>query len=182
MEHPSTRPEWREHSHTHAEEIIVDLLFDAVELLAGILAAVQPAPPGPGSAARLSVAITTKGGSMSPVAVDIVDTDTGAKATASWLDGAGLPLATRPANAAPLVFGSDAPAIATCATDASNPDQGDIAEVALGSFNVTVAAPLDTSGAPLLEADGVTPIPAPAPTAANVVNSPAGGLAVVVAP
>ena len=103
-----------------------------------------------------------------------VDT-TNATATAAWEDDHG-DVTTAPANAAALVFGSDAPTVATVATDATNPAQGDITPVAVGTFNVIVAAPLDTAGAPLLEADGVTAFAAPAPVNVTVTAGPASQL------
>lgn len=190
MDDPHLDPNWGHRSEREALEEIVAQLFvlwlqgqeqiavsqatntllqETNDLLTKILTSEQPSP-----ATHLVLTITTQGDNM-PVATDvIVDTDGSAKVVASWLDALDQ-AAAAPANAAALVYGSDNPAVATV-----DPASGDVTPVSVGSFNGTVAAPLDTSGNPLLEADGVTPFPAPAPAPASIVAGPAASLVVQV--
>jgi uncharacterized protein YjdB len=85
------------------------------------------------------------------ISVDTV----GESATIEWVDDRGDTNAPAPAGAV-VTFTSDNPAVATVATDATNPLQGDVTPVAEGTANIgaTIA---DASGNPILEPDGVTP-------------------------
>ena len=134
------------------------------------------ANPSTGKQATHIVVTIKQGENVSPVAADIIiDTDGNAVVSGTWTDVMEQPAAA-PANAGPLVYGSDTPATATV-----DPSTGKVTPVALGTFSGTIAAPLDTAGAPLLEADNVTAFPAPAPSAvATVVAGAATGLAVQV--
>jgi len=179
MEDPRQHPAWHHQGPNELSELIAAELFELwIEarqtnaLLTKILAGEQ-VPSG--QATHLVVTITNQGEAM-PVAADvIVDTDGNAVVTGTWTDVMGQP-ATAPANAGPLVFGSDTPTTATV-----DPGTGKVTPVAVGTFSGTIAAPLDNTGAPLLESDNVTPFPAPAPSAvATVIASAATGLAVQV--
>jgi hypothetical protein len=105
-------------------------------------------------AVRAVLVITpTQGVNQVPgqISVDTV----GESATIEWVDDRGDTNAPAPAGAV-VTFTSDNPAVATVATDATNPLQGDVTPVAEGTANIgaTIA---DASGNPILEPDGVTP-------------------------
>lgn len=76
-------------------------------------------------------------------------------ALVEFIDDHGDTNAPAPAGAV-VTFTSDNEAVATVATDATNPLQGDVTPVAEGTANIgaTIA---DASGNPILEPDGVTP-------------------------
>ena len=180
MEDPREHPAWHHQGPNELSELIAAELFELwIEarqtnaLLTKILAGEQ-VPSGPGPATHLVVTIDNQGEAM-PVAADIiVDSDKNAVVSGTWSDAMNQP-ATAPANAGPLVYGSDTPAVATV-----DPASGAVTPVAVGTFSGTIAAPLDNTGAPLLEADG-TAFAAPAPSApATVIADAATGLAVQV--
>ena len=77
-----------------------------------------------------------------------------------------------------VTFTSDNTAAATVATDATNPLQGDITPVAVGSANIGATFAY-ADGTPVLEADGVTAFPTPAPAAVTVSAGAATGDALV---
>jgi hypothetical protein len=81
-------------------------------------------------------------------------------------------------SAVVVTFVSDTPAVATIANDSSNPLQGDITVVAEGVANISATIAY-ADGSPVLEADGVTPFPVPAPVAITVSAGPAVGDALV---
>ena len=84
------------------------------------------------------------------------------------------------ASGSPLVvtFASDNEAVATVATDGTNPLQGDVTVVGEGSANLSASLAY-ADGTPVLEADGVTPFPAPASVAVTVSAGAAVGDALV---
>lgn len=91
-----------------------------------------------------------------------VDTTTGV-ASLTWVDDHGDTDAAQPANAV-VTWSSDNPAVLTI-----DPSSGAVTPVAEGTANISVALTDSTTGGPLLEADGVTPFPVPAPLAQPVV-------------
>lgn len=92
--------------------------------------------------------------------------------TVGFLDDKG-DTTTAPAGAS-VSFGSDNPAAATVAADATDPWSGDITVVAEGSGNFTAAL----YGA--MEADGVTAIADPAPAPFTVGPGPAASASLTV--
>src|ERR1035441_10164656 len=71
------------------------------------------ANPSTGKQATHIVVTIKQGETVSPVAADIIiDTDKNAAVSGTWTDVMNQP-ATAPATAAPLVYGSDTPAVAT---------------------------------------------------------------------
>lgn len=98
------------------------------------------------------------------ITIDTVN-ETGVLEFTDRLDEATSP----PANIGPVVFTSDNPTVATVATDTVNPLQVDVTILSAGTTNVGCSPLVDTSGNPLMEADGVTPFPAVA-SQALVVN------------
>ena len=102
-----------------------------------------------------------------------VDTETG-HVTLQFEDDKGN--ATDAPAGATVTYSIDNTSVATVTNDATNPLEGDIALAGIeGSF--TLSATL--SGA--LEADGVTPIPSPAPQTFPVVAGPADQVVMTVA-
>lgn len=76
-----------------------------------------------------------------------------------------------------VTWASDNPAVATVANDATNPLVGDITPVSASDVPVNISATVEyADGTPVLEADGVTPIPAPASVAVTVGVGPADQL------
>lgn len=73
-----------------------------------------------------------------------------------------------------VTFASDNESVVTVATDPANPLQGDVTVVGMGSANLS-ASLANADGSPVLEADGVTPFPVPAPVAVTVSAGPAVG-------
>lgn len=120
---------------------------------------------GPRQAVR---AILTIGGSM-PGSIT-VDT-TNETALVEFVDDKGN--ATSAPAGALVTFASDTPTVATVATDPSNPLQGDVTPVAIGTANLS-ATIADASGNPILEPDGVTPF-AVSPVQVTVSAGPAAG-------
>lgn len=112
-----------------------------------------PKPPKPVA----TKALLTIGDNM-PGAIT-VDT-TNETVALSFVDDKG-DVATAP-DGATVSFASDNVAVATVAADPSNPLQGDITPVSIGSANISATV----SGA--VEADGVTPFPSPDPVAVTV--------------
>jgi hypothetical protein len=108
--------------------------------------------PLPAVRAILTVTPTNQGAGM-PGSIT-VDT-TNETALVEFVDDKGDVNAPAPAGAV-VTFTSDNPSVATVATDATNPLQGDVTPVAEGTANIgaTIA---DASGNPILEPDGVTP-------------------------
>jgi hypothetical protein len=95
-----------------------------------------------------------------------VDT-TNETVTLAWLDDKGDTNAAAPSNAsgaAVPLFTSDNPAVATVGT--GNP--ASVTPVAEGTANIGVGPLAYPDGTPVLEADGVTPVPAPVPAAVTV--------------
>lgn len=84
------------------------------------------------------------------------------------------------ATGSPVVvtFVSDNASAATVATDATNPLQGDITPTGVGVANISATLAY-ADGTPVLEADGVTPFPVPAPVAVTVSAGAAVGDALV---
>lgn len=66
-----------------------------------------------------------------------------------------------------VTFASDNTAVVTVAVDPANPMQGDVTVVGEGSANLS-ATLASADGSAVLEADGVTPFPVPAPVAVTV--------------
>lgn len=93
-----------------------------------------------------------------------VDT-TNETVTLAFADHAGNP-APEPAGAS-VTFTSDNEAVLTVATDPTNPLQGDVTPLTVGQANLG-ASLTGADGNPLLEADGVTPFPAPDPVLVTV--------------
>ena len=136
-------------------------------------------PPGGvairvGQLANPAASATIKVGSEeTQMATLTVDTTNGT-ATIGFEDDKGDPTAA-PAGAS-ATFESDTPTVLTIATDANNPLQGDIAVVGEGTANISATL----AGA--LEADGVTPIPNPAPVSVTVGPGPADQAVITVNP
>jgi hypothetical protein len=134
-------------------------------LLAQILAGEVPSGPGQATHGILTL---TKEGTMA--AGFTVDTLTG-KVTLGFTDDKGDADAAAPAGLDALVWSSDT---GTVTQDASNPLAADISGQVEPSITVSVG-PLTVAGAPALEADGVTPLPAVAPLTIPVVAGAATG-------
>ena len=123
------------------------------------------APPVP-SATHATLTLS-KGAAM-PITVDT----TGLTATVGFEDDHGDVTAEPVGDGSGIVvsFSTSDTTVATIAPDAANPLQGDITLVAEGTvtFSGTVA---NTSGAPLVDADGTTPFVQPAASAAYTVGA-----------
>ncbi len=120
--------------------------------------------PNTSPAVSAKLALGTK---EDPMPGTITIDTTNETVTLSFQDRLGEDTAA-PANLGPVAFTTDDPAVATVATDAANPLQGDITPVGAGTVNIGVDALVDTAGATLVEADGVTPFPVPSPQALTV--------------
>lgn len=120
-------------------------------------------------AATTAVLKFNQQGDQMPGAIN-VDT-TNETVTLSFVDDHGDTDAAAPVSPSgnPIVvtFVSDNTAVVTVAPDATNPLVGDITTVAEGVANVSATIAND-DGTPVLEADGVTPFPAPDAVALTV--------------
>jgi hypothetical protein len=130
--------------------------------------------PQPVTVATHAVLTLNKGATM-PGAIN-VDT-TNETVTVSFVDDKNDTNAAAPAGVV-ITFTSDNAAVVTVATDAANPLQGDVTVVAEGTSNLG-ATLANADGTPLLEADGVTPFPAPATVAVTVSAGAAVGASLV---
>ena len=118
----------------------------------------EPEPNRPKATHAVLVVFDTQGESSMPgtITVDTVNE----VATVVFVDDKGDTNAAAPVSpdggAVVVTFTSDNPGVASVATDASNPLQGDVTPVAEGTCNIgaTIA---DDQGNPVLEPDGVTP-------------------------
>jgi hypothetical protein len=168
------------------QTMVASAVAQAVPL--AVTAALQSYVPGPGELAvtfdsplqvnleiyfsegprRAIKAILTIGERM-PGSIT-VDT-TNETAVVDFVDDHGN-VTSAPAGAV-VTFSSDNTAVATIATDPTNPLQGDVTPVAPGTANIgaTIA---DASGNPILEPDGVTPF-AVTSVAVTVSPGPAAG-------
>ena len=171
MDDPRRRPD--DESERDLLRLVVELLWDlntqgrqTNALLTKILAGEQPIV-GPGQATR-GILTPTKEGTMA--AGFTVDTTTG-KVTLGFTDDKGDVDAAAPAGLDALVWSADT---GTVTQDASNPLAGDISGQVEPSITVSVG-PLTVSGAPALEADGVTPLPPVPPLTVPVVAGAATG-------
>ena len=124
-----------------------------------------------------SVHLTIQGEQKMPAAVITVDT-VGATVSLGGADDHGNPISL-PAGTV-VTFASDTDTVLTVGASSPGADAAgnvtavaSLTPVALGTANLS-ATVADASGNPLLEADGVTPIPAPAPVAQPVVAGPLG--------
>jgi len=121
-------------------------------------------PSNPATSAVLILKGTDMSGAIT------VDT-TNETVTLGFVDDHGDTNASPPAAAsgAALVvtFASDNESVVTVATDGTNPLQGDISVLAEGTANISATLAY-ADGTPVVEADGVTPFPAPAAVAVTV--------------
>jgi hypothetical protein len=131
---------------------------------------VQPAP-APDAATR--AILITKGSAM-PGTITVDTTDE--TATLAWVDDKG-DVTTGPAGVV-VTFTSDTPTVATVAADATNPLQGDVTPVGIGTASIG-ATMANADGSPVMEADGVTPFPAVGSVTVTVTAGAAAGAALV---
>ena len=121
-----------------------------------------------------SAVLTVKG---SPMPGQITVDTTNETVTIGFVDDHGDTDAAPPvaASGAALVvtFASDTPGVATVVTDPSNPLQGDVSVLSEGTANLSATLAY-ADGSPVLEPDGVTSFPDPAPVTVTV----SAGLAV----
>ena len=108
--------------------------------------------------------ITLNKGETMPGAIN-VDTQN-ETVTVSFVDDKGDTNADGPAGAV-VTFTSDNAAVVTAALDAKNPLQGNVTVVGEGTANLG-ATLANADGTPVLESDGVTAFPDPAPVAVTV--------------
>lgn len=144
------------------------LALSVIELQLGRLIELVGTPPVPAVATR-AVLVFTQGETM-PGAIN-VDT-LNETVTLEFVDDKG-DVATGP-DGVVVVFNSDNSAVVTVTNDAISPLQGDVTVVGEGTANLS-ATLANADGSPVLEADGVTPFPTPAPVAVTVSAGPAVG-------
>jgi hypothetical protein len=161
MQHP-----W--HRHDPLESAIYNAAKEITQAIDRLTSAVKAIQQPNNAATGNRLIVSVGGSSLNPTIT--VDT-TNATVTLEFQDDKGD--ATTAPSGASVVFSSDTPSVCTVAADATNPFQGDLSPVAIGSFNLSAVV----SGSYANQ----TAIAPPAPLALTIQAGAAAGDALVVA-